>query len=1111
MSKVVRFAVTHPVTVSMATVAAVVFGLVALGRLDLRLLPEIRYPSVTIQTEYPNTAPLDVENLVTRPIEEAVGVVPGLRKVHSISQAGLSQVTLEFGWDIDMDYTSLEVREKIDLISLPEESEPPVLLKYDPALDPVLRVGLWGNLPLVATRNVAEDVLKKEIESLRGVAAAKVSGGLEEEIQVQVDEARLAALRIPIQEVNAALAEENINASGGRLRDRNAEYLVRTLSRFEDLESILDVTVAVREDQPIKLADVATVHRGHKERTTITHVNGRESVEIAIYKEGDENIVEIARNVKRHLGYLEERLPQGLEMEILFDQSVFIAQAVREVRNNAFVGGFLAIIVLFVFLRDFRSTLIIGMSIPISIIATFILMYSQGVTLNVMSLGGLALGVGMLVDNSIVVLESIHRQRERRKKDGAPRDENEEIEEPIVRGTSQVAAAVMASTLTTIAVFVPIVFVVEGVSGQIFRDQALTVTFSLLVSLLVAISFTPMFAAVGRRRAARQSAAALLGEGGTAGGTWRDHVPENRLPRWLRVPWPFLFIGVPSMIATLFKRTGGRFQGVGRLLTRIAARLFEGAYGRGVALYERLLASSLRHRGRVLGGVAVLTVLSAVLLSTMGSELIPDLSQGQLTLGLELPEGTPLSKTESTVSAIGHDLEKVNGIELLAANVGVSQEGGASITRRKENRADVHLKLTSASRETEERVLADVRERLTKYPDVIMKVRRPSLLTLNTPVEVDVFGYDLEALMTTADGVGEVLAGIDGVRDIRYAMVPGSPEVRVSFDRDKLNHLGLRLSDVAGTVQGKVRGSVASRFRDEEKHIDIRVQNNVDQRSTLTSIRELIVTERDGIPVRLGSIATMEVVQGPAEIHRLGRRRVAMVTANLAGRDLGSVLEELRPELAGVPLPANVTIELGGQNEEMAKSFRSLQMAILLAVFLVYLVMAAQFESFLYPFIIMFTVPLALMGAVIGLTLTGTPLSVIAAIGAIMLAGIVVNNGIVLVDRINQLRRERRDLLDAVMGAGRERFRPILMTTLTTVLGLLPMALGLGEGAELRAPLAITVISGLLLATLLTLVVVPVTYTLLTPGAGGFGAETAKEREPSLADVAPGPAGAGGA
>ena len=1087
MTRVIRFAVTHPVTISMATVAAVVFGLVALGRLDVRLLPEIRYPSLTIQTAYPNTAPLDVENLVTRPLEEAVGVVPGLVRVHSVSQAGLSQITLEFDWDTPMDYAGLEVREKIDLISFPADAFPPILLKYDPTLEPILRIGLWGNQPLVAIRNVAEDVLKKEIESLRGVAAAKVAGGLEEEIQVLVDESRLAALGIPIRDVSVALTEGNVNASGGRLRDRNAEYLVRTLSRFEDLDGILDVAIGDRGGQTVRLADVADVRRGHKERTTITHVDGRESVEIAVFKEGDENVVEVARRVRLHLESIEKRLPDGMKVEVLFDQSVFIAQAVREVRNNAIVGGILAIFVLFVFLRDFRSTAIIGVSIPISIISTFILMYSQNVTLNVMSLGGLALGVGMLVDNSIVVLESIFRRREEAIAEGQVDDSD-----AIVRGASEVGGAVLGSTLTTIAVFIPIVFVVEGVSGQIFRDQALTVTFSLFVSLVVALTFTPMFAALGRQRRATATAP-------RAQVTWRDFVPQNRLPYWLRAPWPFLFLGVPTWIAGLSRRAGGFGGRVVSFASRVSDAVLARTYVPAARFYEATLDRSLRRRGLVIVGVVALAAVTAVVFRTIGTEVIPPMSQGELTLALELPEGTPLSRTDTVVSEVGRVLAKIDGITRVAANVGVSREEGASVSRRKENRADVHLKLEHATKASEDAVLERIRAAFVERPDLTLKVQRPQLLSLATPIEVDVYGFEVNDLMATADQVAARMARIEGVRDVQVAMVPGSPEIRVTFDRDKLNQLGLRLAEVAATVQNKVRGSVASQFRDQEKHIDIRVMNHVDQRSTLTSIQDLIVAEREGVPIRLGTIASMDVVEGPAEIHRLGRKRVAIVAANLAGRDLGSATDELRVALRDIPLPAQVSIDLGGQNEEMQRSQRSLRMAILLAVFLVYLVMAAQFESFLYPFIILFTVPLALMGAVLGLAVTGTPLSVIAAIGGIMLAGIVVNNGIVLVDRINQHRRQRMSLHDAVRTASRERFRPILMTTLTTVLGLLPMALGLGEGAELRTPLAITVIFGLSLATLLTLVVVPVAYTLLTPESW-----TRPERTPAAEPAARG-------
>jgi len=1069
---VIRYAVTHPVTVWMVTLAAVVFGLTALGRLDMRLLPEIRYPSLTVQTEFPGTAPVDVENLVTRPLEESVGVVPGLRRVHSISQAGLSQITLEFNWGTAMDYAALDVGEKIDLVRLPNEATIPLLLKYDPAQDPVVRIGLSGSATLIQLRNVADDVLKKEIEALTGVAAARVSGGLEEEIRVEVDETRLAMLGISIGRVTETLRQENINASGGSLRDRNAEYIVRTLSRFESLADIENVTIANIDGKPVRLGEVADVVRTHKDRTTVTHVDGRESVEIAVFKEGDANIVEMARTTRRHIERLRGHLPENMEMEILFDQSVFIAQAIKEVRNNAMIGGVLAVLVLFVFLRDFRSTIIIGIAIPISIVATFILMLTRGVSLNIMSLGGLALGVGMLVDNSIVVLESIHRRREEAP-DGA------DPAEIAARGAGEVAGAVTASTLTTLAVFVPIVFVVVGVAGQIFRDQALTVTFSLLVSLFVALTFTPMAAAFGQGGPNAGVASTSVRKSWYA--SWSVHAGQgNRFARWLRLAGLFVTLGLPMLMLRLFQVLLAGLRRIALVAMWPLTWAFAKTFPSLQVFYARTLFGALRHRILVLFLVSVLAGGAVLLWPLLGTELVPPLARGEFTLAVEMPEGTPLGKTDAVIGKLEKELAQLPGIDMVAGEVGVSRDGQSSAQRRKENRAEVKVRLFDASAEAEAAALEDIRGVLRRYPDLQMKLRRQSLLAFGAPVEVNIYGYNLADLQRTADEVGDRLVDVPGLRDIRLSMVPGSPEVQVSFDRDKLNRYDLRLGEVSEVVRGKVRGTVASRFRDRERHVDIRVLNTGSQRNTLTAVQDLIVTERDGVPITLGSIATMEVVTGPSEIHRLSNKRVAIVSANLSGRDLGSVTQDIRARLANLSLPAGVAVEMGGQNDEMASSFRSLQLAVLLAVFLVYLVMAAQFESFVYPLIIMFTVPLAMSGAIYGLFLRGMSISVIAVIGAIMLAGIVVNNGIVLVDRINQLRQGGLVLADAVMRAGSERLRPILMTTATTVLGLAPMALGLGEGAELRAPLAVTVISGLLLATLLTLVVVPVIYTLLS-------------------------------
>jgi len=1065
--KIVNLAVRRPVTVSMAALAAAVFGLVSLGRLDVSLLPEIRYPTLTVQTELESSAPVDVENLVTRPLEEAVGVVSGLRHVHSVSQAGLSQITLEFGWGTNMDHAGLDVREKLDLVRLPAEASPPSLLRYDPALDPVLRVGLWGDRSLVRVRAVAEDVIKTELEAVQGVAAARVSGGLEEEVHVLVDEGRLASLGLTIAGVEQALARQNVNASGGRLRDRGAEYIVRTLRRFEDLDDLRASTVGLVGGRAVALGEVADVARSHKDRTDITHVDGHESVEVAVYKEGDANAVETSRRVREALAALATRLPSDLRQEVIFDQADYISAAVSQVRSNAILGGVLAVGVLFVFLRDLRSTLVVGLAIPLSIVATFILMHTRGVSLNVMSLGGLALGVGMLVDNSIVVLEAIQRRREQAGERGDARA-------AAAQGAAEVAGAVTASTLTTLAVFVPIVFVVVGVAGQIFRDQALTVTFALAVSLMVSLTFTPMAAALGAGRARSTR-------------TWRERWrPTRRQPRrWRRVlaeVGHFVGLGLPLLLVAAVGRSGWLARRLLQLVFWLPATLHARCWPRLEAAYATLLAGALRARPLVLATVALVAGGAWWLGRDLGAELVPTLAQGSVTLQLELPEGTPLDRTDRMCVALEQQLVTVPGVARLAAEVGTSRDAGGGGVRQKENRAEVHVQLTSTAPEVEARVLTEARRLASQVADLRLEVRRPALLNLSAPVQVEVHGHDLDALQRGSGAVAAALRELPDLRDVRQAMVPGSPEIRIALDRDKLGVLGLDQDEVASTVRAKVGGVVPGRFRDGERHLDIRLRGQAEQRATLAAVHDLVVAERDGKTISLGAVAALTEARGPAEIHRVGGRRAALVTADLAGRDLATVSDLIDQRLREVRLPAGVTATLGGQNRELARSFRSLQMAVLLAVFLVYLIMASLFESLVYPLIIMITVPLALAGAVYGLALAGRPLSVFAVIGAIMLAGIVVNNGIVLVDRMNQLRRLRLGLLDAVRTASSERLRPILMTTTTTVLGLLPMALGLGEGGELRAPLAVTVIAGLVLATGLTLVAVPVLYTLLSGG-----------------------------
>lgn len=1016
MRGIIELSVRRPVSVTMAAIAVVAFGWVALQRLSLDLLPDISYPTLVVQTDFPDTAPQEVESLVTRPIEEAVGVLRGLSSIHSVSRAGLSEVTLQFDWGTDMGLLSLEVREKLDRLILPEGCRDPLVLRYDPSLDPIVRLALSGDADLADLRRIADYQLKPDLETLPGIASAQVQGGLQEEIQVAVDQERLAALGLPIERVRDAVGAGNLNLPGGALRGRDEQFLVRTINEYGDVEEIADIIISRVEGRQVRVRDVADVFWGAREREVITRVNGRESVQIAVYREGDANTVTAARALHERLdAWRARRLPADMRLDVLFDQSVFISQAIGEVRNAALIGGLLAIVVLLLFLRHIRSTLIIALSIPLSVVATFILLYRLDISLNLMSLGGLTLGIGMLVDNSIVVLESIARRR----RQGLP------LAQAAVEGASEVGAAVTASTLTTVAVFLPIVFV-EGIAGQLFRDQALTVTFSLLASLLVAVSLIPMLSALG--------------------GGGRGHA------------------GVETVAA-------GSAEDRRELFT----------LGRASALYDRFLTGALVRRALTLaiaGGLFVAGVWGA---RTLGLELIPELSEGEFFYEAQLPEGASLVATDTVVQRMEAAAAAIEGVELNYATVGSrSGAGGLGANTRAANLGQINVIVKDRGDRALERTVAEqLRRVFALIPDLEAKFGRPAYFTRKTPIEVQIFGEDLILLRDHSLEVARRLEQIAGLVDVRSSLEAGNPELQVVFDRDRLAALGLDMANLSRSLQDRVLGAVPTRFRLEDRQIDIRVRNREADRQTLEDVRHLVVPGPGGEPLRLTTVADVRLARGPAEVHRLQQQRAAVVSANLSGRSLGRAVRDVRTALLDVPPPPGLTVELGGQSEEMQVSFASLRFALLLAVFLVYLVMAATFESFLHPFIVLFTIPLALIGVVAALLATGTTVTVIVLIGAVMLVGIVVNNAIVLIDTINRYRRGGLQKREAIFRAGHARLRPILMTTTTTVLALLPMALSFGQGSELRAPLAITVAGGLLLSTLLTLVVIPAVYSLV--------------------------------
>jgi HAE1 family hydrophobic/amphiphilic exporter-1 len=883
--RVVDFSLKRRVTVSMASVALVLFGTVAFTRLSVNLMPNLSYPSVTVETRLSGAAPAEVESLVTRPIEEVVGVVNGVQRLSSVSRPGLSQVTLEFGWGRDMDFAALDVRQKLDIVTLPRDAGRPTLLRFDPANDPVMRLYLTGGASLFQLRYVAEEIVKKDLESTEGVAAIKVHGGFEEEIEVRIDEGRLALLGLGIDEVNSRLLSENLNQAGGSLYEAEARYLVRARNEFQDLDDIRQTVILTHGGRQVTVEDVAEVTLGHKQREVITRFGNTEAVELAIYKEGDANTVQVARAVGQRLESTSDELPEGIEISSGADQSRFIEASIREVLSNAFLGGAIAILVLLLFLKDIRTTLVIGVSIPISIVATFFLMYQTGTSLNIMSLGGLALGVGMLVDSAIVVLEAIVKKRET----GA--DATEASRE----GASEVGRAVVASTLTTVAVFLPVVFL-EGVAAQLFRDQALTVSFSLLAALAVSLTLIPMMAAViGGSRPSIEAPPAK---------------PVGRLRRAGRM----ILVTAPAKALTALRFV---LSGLGRLfgqLFRPIAAVFDRMMAGLSRAYPALLHGALRHRALVIVTAVLALVGAFALVPKLGVDLIPPFAQGEFSFEIQLPEGTPLEVTDRVAAGIGEELADADDVESYSTIAGGAGLSLTSTGTEGENTARLQVRMKPGTTpDQEEAVIDRLRDRLTAAEGIRFEFQRATFFSFRTPVEVEVFSDSLEELHLAAVQVEDAMGGVPGVVDLQSSAQMGNPEVQVRFDRDQLARLGLNIRNVAETVRTKIQGDVATRFTEGDREIDIRVRALEHGEADVADIEDLIVAHVDSRPVFLKSVADVRVTEGPIEVRRIGQRRAAVVGGNLSGRDMGAVAADVRSKLAELALPPGVTASLSCQ------------------------------------------------------------------------------------------------------------------------------------------------------------------------------------------------------
>lgn len=1070
--KLVNLAVARPVTIWMFTLGILLFGLVAMSRLAVNLLPDLSYPTLTIRSEYPGAAPAEVEQLVSKPIEESIGIVKGIRKVESVSRAGRSDVIMEFEWGTNMDLAGLEVREKLDVLFLPLDVKKPLLLRFNPNLDPIVRLALsrtdspngLSSAQQVALRTYADEDLRRKLEAITGVAAVRPDGGLTQEIQILVDNEKLSQLKLDISTVNTRLKEQNLNQAGGRLETAAHDYLVRTINQFASLDEIRNLYIASVNGSQIRLSDIAEVRDGYVDRQSITYVNGKEAIEIAVYKEGDANTVQVAKTLVKRLEDLQKNLPQGYELTLVYDQSTFISDAIAEVKSAAFEGGLLAMLVIYLFLRNAWTTLVISISIPVSVIATFNLMHSQDISLNIMSLGGIALAIGMLVDNAIVVLENISRYRE----------QGYSPMEAAKKGASEVSMAITASTLTTVAVFFPLVFV-EGVAGQLFKDQALTVTYALLASLLVALTLIPAMAARERNFAEVNVANDEIED------TPKLKSKTARYFGYLVLPFCFGWRGIAWLLSQIFTGLTLIWRGISKILSVLLNPLLNlvQAMLRGLeTLYKAALIFALKARGIIVVTTLAATMLCYSLIPKLGFDMIPSMSQGEFYVEIHLPVGTAIENTDRVLKHLALVAKDLPQVERTYAQAGTGQQMTVdpSVGGSHWGRLNVVLKPGTTGND-EQLVMQALRDSVAKIPDLVGKIDTPELFTFSTPMEIELAGHDLATLKLAADQLVLKMEANGRFSDIKSSLRAGQPEITLHFDHGRLAQLGFQASDVAKRVANYVGGEVAGQYSIQDRKVDIRVRLAEQFRDSEQELAQIIINPSSPSPLPLSAVATISREIGPSEITRIGQQRVAVISANLAYGDVEQAGQAVKQLLAVEQWPYGVSASVVGQSEELERSYNSLVIALLLAVFLVYLVMASQFENLLQPMLILFTVPLAGAGAILGLWLTGTRISVIVFIGFIMLAGIVVNNAIVLIDRINQLRADGMSKTQAIIESGATRLRPVLMTTLTTVLGLLPMVFG-GEGAELRAPMAITVIFGLSFATLLTLLFIPVIYHL---------------------------------
>jgi HAE1 family hydrophobic/amphiphilic exporter-1 len=1008
-----ELSIKYPITTTMGVLIVMVLGIVSFTRIGVDFFPSIDYPTIAVLTRYPGAVSEEIETLITRPLEGAIASVNGVKQLKSTSQEGYSLIQAEFRWGMNLDFAAQDVRNIMEMVisGLPDEVERPIVFKNDTDLMPVLFFCAISKTDrdLRNLRKLIEDTIEKSLENLPGVASVMVMGGLDREILVEVDKDRLKAHNLSLSDIKQVLKEQNKDIPGGHLTKGNREYILRTFGKYRGIEQISKTIVKTENGYQVYIKDVATVKDLYKEVRSHGRLNQKEAVIFYVTKETGTNTVEVSDRVLKELEEMKKLLPPDVVIKDVFDSSKLVRDSYHSLGVAVQYGAVITIIVIFLFLFNIRATLALAFSIPFAIIATFIAIYSVDYTLNLVTLCGLALGVGMMVDNSIVVLENTFRHLEK----GTDRKTAAKA------GATEVSMAITASTLTTIIVFLPLVFA-QGLTGQLTKPLGLTVTFSLIASLIVALTLVPVIAS-----------------------------------RTLKIK--------PGMKEERF-------------------------YDRLKDIHQKTVAYTLEHKTVTFISTFIIFVLSIVLLKLAGAEFLPKLNETYTTAVLRMEQGTPLDETTRFVNKIEKAIMEEPEYRSVMSMIGISEASQFDLIMGSGptgvNEAEIFYEI--APKQERKRngiefmeVIRSKIPRLTNGAFFFLQTTDYMTLGGERPIEIKLFGKDLYELKRLSDKIMERMKKIHGITDLENTFKMGKPEFQITVDRDKASSMGITVNEIADTIETAFLGKEVTKYREAGDEYDIRVRLSEKDRESVENLADVLVTSPKGFQVNLSNIAQINEGMGPIKIQREDQQRKAVVSADIYGRDMVSVMDDLRKSLSNFSLPDGYFIKLGGSLKDVQEFQITMFWTLSLVILLVYMVMASQFESLFHPLSIMFTVPMSLIGVSLALIISRTTINIMSFIGMMILIGVVVNNGIVMVDYINQLRASGMEKKAAIVEGSAVRLRPILMTSLTTIFGLIPMIVSKGEGSELFAPLGITLFGGMITSTFLTLLVLPVIYSII--------------------------------